>query len=217
MTASARALAAAFALSLAGCASPGAPPATPGDCVPLRLWSNGWHTNFAFSSEVLPEDHAIRRLYPKADYFLVGWGERDFYMAMDAGFWRAVKAVVPPSPSAIQVLAADEPIENRLWRPRDLVDFTVSEAGARRLAAALDGSIDRDRDGAPIGLGEGRLRDSGVFLKARGQFHFFHMCNHWTAARLREAGAPVGARLSFTAGALMRAVDRKTSDACPGL
>ncbi|MEL7027883.1 MAG: DUF2459 domain-containing protein [Pseudomonadota bacterium] len=204
-----------IALALAACSSVSAPPPTADNCVPIRLWSNGWHTNFAFPAETLPADHPIRTLFPEATHFLVGWGEQDFYMAMGSSFWGGLKAIVPPSPSTLQIMAADEPVERRLWPGRDVIDVALSQEAAQRFSAALRDAVYTDEAGAPIVLGEARIPEAGLFIKAREQFHFFHMCNHWTAARLRDAGVPVSARVSFTAGGLMRAVERKTPDRCP--
>lgn len=200
---------------LVACASAPSPPPSPGDCTTIRLWSNGWHANLALRANALGEDHLLRNLFPDAEYFLIGWGERDFYMAEDAGFWKGLKAIVPPSPSVIHVIAADEPVEDSLWRPRDLAEFAISETGAERMAENIANAVVRDEDGSPIILSQGRIAGASYFLAARGNFHLFNMCNHWTARRLREAGVPVTSGISFTAAGLIDAVRRKAPASCP--
>lgn len=66
-------------LFASACVSPPGPPPTPGDCATIRLWSNGWHVNLAMRAELFDRDHVVRRLFPEARYFLIGWGERNFY------------------------------------------------------------------------------------------------------------------------------------------
>jgi len=202
------------ACALIACA--GAPIAQPppDDCVRLRLWSNGWHAAIALPAEAFGERHPLRALFPNERYFLVSWGARDFYMADKAGFWDGVFAIAPPTSSAMHVIAGKEPVEETFWRPREMVDFAVSRSAARALADSLAARLVFNGKGAPIILGEGRVAGASYFLESKGQFHLFNMCNHWTARRLKEAGLPVRAGLSFTAGGLMSAVRRKTPRAC---
>lgn len=203
------------ATALASCASPSAPPPTAGDCTTIRLWSNGWHANLALRADLFEEDHTLRRLFPDAAYFLVGWGERGFYMAENAGLWKGVKAVIPPSPSVVQVIAGSAPVEETVWRPSDLQEVAVSRTGAVKMTASIDELLAYDANGEAVILGGGRVEDASHFLAAEANFHLFNMCNHWTARRLREAGVPVSPHVSFTAPGLMAAVRRKTDATCP--
>lgn len=203
------------AMFLSACGSvPGAPPSA-GDCATIQLWSSGWHADIVLPADAFNEDHPVRSLFPGAQYFLIGWGERDFYMATDAGFWKGLKAIIPPSPSVVHVIAADGPIEATPWRRSELVTFSVSRAGAEQLADAVAEALSYDETGAPVILGEGRVAGASHFLAAGGNFHLFNMCNHWTARRLREAGVPVRAGVSFTASGLVSAIRRKAPPACP--
>lgn len=208
-----RALIALAALLIAACASPGPAPSA-GDCLTMRLWSNGWHANLALPAEAFDDDNPLREFYPEADYFLIGWGARDFYIAEEAGFFDGVRAVFP-GPSALQVFAADEPVEETVWRGSDLAEFAVSREGARAMTASIADGLRRGEDGGLVVLAEGRVAGASDFFTVDGRFHFFNMCNHWAARRLREAGVRVAAPLSFTVGGLMRAVRRTAPPACP--
>ena len=142
-------------------------------------------------------------------------GARKFYMAEKAGFWDGLFAVIPPTTSVIHVIAGRQPVEETVWRPREMVDFAISKSAAEALAGGIAERLAYDENGAPKIVREGRVSGSSYFLEAKGQFHLFNMCNHWTARRLSDAGVPVSAGLSFTAGGLLRAVRRKAPSACP--
>jgi uncharacterized protein (TIGR02117 family) len=202
--------------ALVACASGGAraPAPSAGDCETTRLWSNGFHTNIALRAALLDADHPLRTLFPEANYFLIGWGERDYYKADHPGFWMGLKAIVPPSPSVVHVIAGEEQVEDRIW-PGDVLDIAVSREGARRLGRAIARSLAYEARGAPIVESEGKVKGASLFLRSREGFHLFYMCNHWTARVLHEAGVRVSPALSFTADGLMSAVRRKTARACP--
>lgn len=188
-----------------------------GDCIGARVLSNGTHTDIALPVDAFHENHPLRAIYPDADHFLIGWGERDFYMAADAGLWKGLKAVLPPSPSALHVVAARGPMDALAWRDGAAVDVALSRRGAQSMTEGLARSLVRDDEGAVMVLGPGRAAGRSVFLSDGRGFHLFQMCNHWAAARLRETGVPVSARFSFTASALVKAVERKTERACSPL
>ncbi len=203
------------ALALAGCMSAKAIPPAPGDCATIRLWSNGWHASLALPAETFSEDHPLRTLFPDKRYFLIGWGARDFYMTEQAGVLEGIKAVLPPTRSAIHIIAGDAPVEDALWRPRHLMEFAVSQSALSAMQEKIAASLDYDEAGAPVIVGEGRVAGASYFLASKGGFHLFSMCNHWTARRLGEAGVPVNAGISFTAAGLFNAVERLAPPSCP--
>ncbi len=168
-------------------------------------------------AEHFDADHPVRALFPDARYFLIGWGERGFYMAEDATFWQGLAAALPPSPAVMQVIAHDAPVEETIWRGSKVLTVAISEEGVNQLAASIEGYIRTDENGAPIIFSQGRIANESAFIAARGNFHLFNMCNHWAAKRLQMAGVPVTARISFTAPGLMKAVRQKTVAECPNL
>jgi len=206
-----------LALLLSGCTSPPAPPPTHGDCITIRLWSNGWHANIALPAGVLDENHPLRTLFPEKSYFLIGWGARDYYMAEKAGFFDGLKAIIPPTPPAIHVIAGDNPVEEGLWPPQDMVEFAISESGVRAMGERIAAIISFDEQGEPIIVGEGRVAGASHFLAAKGNFHLFNMCNHWTARLLRDAGVPLSPWLSFAASGLLSAAKGTMPATCPAV
>ena len=131
------------------------------------------------------------------------------------GVWKGVSAALPPSPSVLHAVAVETSMDALQWRGGDVVEFALSQAGAGAIARSITDSLRRDDNGDAVLLGEGRVAGRSVFLADSDNFHLFHMCNHWTAARLKEAGLPLSARVSFTAPALLRAVRRVAPPACP--
>ncbi len=205
-------------VGLAACASaPSHPPPPPqaGDCTTLGVWSNGYHTSLAIRAEDIPAEHPVRVLYPEAAYFLIGWGERNYFMDPDPGIIDAVAAVLPPSRSALQVMAHSAPLEDTLWRPQEMITVAVSEEGMAALVDAIADSLENDADGMPLALGEGRLPEKSMFLAARPKFHLFYMCNQWTAERLSEAGVRLKPAFIFTAGSLLNSAANGAPSQCP--
>ena len=204
------------ALLFSACAKPNAALAPSAEsCVTARLLSNGWHADLALPVDVFEPAHPLRRVFPEARYFLIGWGERGFYMDESPGVLKGVSAALPPSPSVLHVAAVGTSMDTLQWRDGDVVEFALSEEGADAIARSITASLRLDGNGDAVALGEGRVAGRSVFLADSGNFHLFHMCNHWTAARLKEAGLPLSVRVSFTAPALLRAVRRTAPPACP--
>ncbi len=193
----------------------GAPKATAGDCVAVGIWSNDWHTSFSLAAEVLPPDHPLRRLYPRARYFLVGWGDADFYRSDGTDIGLGLKALLPGGATVVHVIAASRPAEES-FIPADLVEIGVSHAGAARLASALSDSLTLDPSGAAIQIAEGQHGPMSRFLAGRGAFDLFTVCNQWTARTLRRAGVNVNAAFVYRGDWLTRQL-RKQAPSCATL
>ena len=213
------------AITLVGCAGVGArtaPAAAPGpdDCVEIKVWSNGYHTSLALPGAAFGPEHPIRQVFPDQTHFLIGYGEEEFFQTDDPGVGAALRAAAAPTPGVLHVIAAYEPVENRLWRPSELAMVAVSHEGLAAIAAGVSDTLElvpsADGSGAPAPLvvGEGRVPGASAFLASTLDFHLFHMCNHWTAERLAAAGVPVTPRYA-RADALMDALRREAPAACP--
>ncbi|KMO43716.1 hypothetical protein VQ03_07150 [Methylobacterium tarhaniae] len=188
-------------------ARPGSPslyPPAPGEeTVTVRLVAGPWHSGL-----LLPRDTLARaaeeagagallevtgrfRAYPALE---VGWGDAGFYRAvptLQSLDWRlALRALFTPGgrPAVLHVVGvAAEP--GAAFPEAEIVTLQLSQAGFRRLAAALAQSFTR-RDGHPVVLGPG-LYGPSLFYEAQGRFGLLHVCNHWSAGLLNEAGLPV--------------------------
>jgi uncharacterized protein (TIGR02117 family) len=192
----------------------GAPPAHAQDCVDVGLWSNDWHTSLALPADVLAPDHPLRRFMPEARYFLVGWGDADFYRSDGADLALGLKALLPGGATLVHVIGARTPVE-QTFIPVDFVHAGLSRAGAAALAQALADTLALDEAGNVVPIAPGQHGAQSRFLAARGGFDLFTVCNHWTARTLRRAGVDVHAAFVYRGDWLMAQVRRK-APACGG-
>jgi uncharacterized protein (TIGR02117 family) len=190
--------------------------ATAGDCVELHLYSNGYHSDIGAPASIFPDDHPLRRLYPDAQIFLIGWGDERFYQTDGSNLWLGVDALIPPSPSVLHV-TYDAPEASAYLGPNDDLAVGVSAEGAARFVAYVDRALALDETGAPIRLADGKVVGRSAFLRSRGSFHLFNVCNQWMARALRAAGVDVNARAAWLAGPLIRQARRQGAAACAGL
>jgi hypothetical protein len=110
--------------------APNVAPPSAGDCVELHMWSNGFHSDIGAPAAIFPADHPLRRLYPDAESFLIGWGEQAFYFSDGTDLMLGLDALVPPSPSVLHVAYNAGPSSAYLG-PNDDTAIAVS-ATARR-------------------------------------------------------------------------------------
>jgi uncharacterized protein (TIGR02117 family) len=188
--------------------------ASAGDCVELHLYSNGFHSDIAAPADIFPADHPLRRLYPEARSFLIGWGEESFYYSEGTNIWLGLDAVVPPSPSVLHI-AYDAERASAYLGPTDDVVIPVSRAGAAAFVAYIDRALALDGAGAAIVTRPGKWVGQSSFVRARGSFHFFNVCNHWMARAIRAAGVNVNTRTPWFASTLVPDVRRHALARCP--
>jgi hypothetical protein len=87
----------------------------------------------------------------------------------------------------------------------EVVALRLSRRGFDALADFVHAEYQRDRDGAPLRLGQS-LYGSGWFYAAHGRYHLFNTCNTWIARALSTAGLPVEPVGVVTASDVMRQV-----------
>lgn len=194
--------------------APRVTPARAGDCIELHLWTNGFHTDIAAPAAMFPDGHALRRLYPEARVFLIGWGDERFYRSDVFSIWLALDAITPPSPSVMHI-AYDAPGAAAYLGPTGDAPIAVSREGAAGFVAYVDRTLALDGAGAVIPIAPGKLIGRSSFLRARGSFHLFNVCNQWMARALRAAGLNVNARAAWLGGGLLKEVRRERPAGCP--
>jgi len=194
--------------------APNAPQPTSGDCILLHMWSNGYHSDLGVPAEVFPANHPLRRLFPNASSFLIGWGDEAFYRSDGSNLWLGLDALIPPSPSVMHV-AYNAAASSIYLGPNDDAPIAVSLEGAKLLVAYIDQALVLDAKNRVIIVAPGKVIGRSEFLRTRGSFHLFNVCNQWLARALRAAGVDVNARAAWLAGGLIEQVHRADRAACP--
>ncbi len=194
--------------------APDVAPARVGDCVELHLYSNGFHSDIGAPASIFPDDHALRRLYPEARSFLIGWGEEHFYQSPGTDLMLGLDAIIPPSPTVFHIAYNAAPSSVYLG-PTDDTAVAVSAEGAAAFVALVDKYLALDPAGDAIPVARGKVVGRSMFLRSRGSFHLFNVCNHWMAKVLRAAGVNVNTRAAWMAGPMVEQVRRQGLDRCP--
>jgi len=196
--------------------APNVAPASADDCVELHLYSNGYHSDIGAPASIFPEGHALRRLYPEAESFLIGWGDQRFYYSDGTNLLLGLDALIPPSPSVLHIAYNAGPSSAYLG-PNDDTAIAISREGAARFVAFVDRSLVLGESGEPERTSDGKVVGRSAFLRSRGSFHLFNVCNQWMARALRAAGVDVNARAAWLAGPLIRQVRRVQPTSCRAL
>jgi len=163
----------------------------------VLLISNPIHTDIA-----IPLTSATREIFgflehsgiqvsaPEAEWLVVGWGGRAFYL--ETPTWTDLK----PMP-VLKALTVDRSVLRvDLAGPIDLAHpavsaFAVDSEGAKRLVDFVRQSFVRE-GGAVVAIADAGYGSSDRFFEAEGSFNILLGCNTWTARALREAGLRTG-------------------------
>ncbi len=173
---------------------------------PVWVLSNGFHSAIALrKSDAGP---LLRKSIPDpaAKWVMIGWGDREFFMARRPNLWTTAKAALWPTDSALHVIPLRKPPE-AVYRRSDIVRLKLSPANLARIRDYLDKQFAKDRKGSPVFLRKGFSERSAFFLGSE-KFYFPKMCNWWVAEGLQEAGVPVSRVGLITADGLTRQVQR---------
>lgn len=167
--------------------------------------ARGYHTGLAVrSSDVPPGSLPLPDDLRTADFIELGWGARDYYPVDDPGILQAVRVLLTPSASTIEVDPRASPLARSL-SGSEVVELRVSGDDFSRLLAFLRRSYTLDREGRPIPVPAGALQQ-GRFYESPRTFHMFENCNVWTARALESAGIPINPATTLTAARLLRQV-----------
>ena len=153
----------------------------------LFLVSHGWHTG------IVVERRDLARLVPSLAGDIgeegaveIGWGEERFYQARQTSVGMALRAVLQPNPSVLQVVPLPRPARD-YFQHSDVAAIEVEDEGYRALVAFVAESFTRTPAQDVIRLSPS-LYGSGWFYRAEGSFHAFNTWNTWVARALAKAG-----------------------------
>lgn len=156
-----------------------------------RIWLiyQGVHSGL-----IVPRSALLEAGFPEgedfawAEYLEIGWGDHDYYPRREHDLAVTLSALFWPTPAVLQVVGLRGAPES--WFPgQKLVAYHPSPEGLAALAKALSSWFDRGTTGRAPRLGPS-LYGRGGFYPARGTFHVFYNCHHWTAELLTLQSSP---------------------------
>ncbi len=160
-----------------------------------------WHTELSLPAAGITGDLArLRALYPQAQYFTFGFGERLFYQKPDATWADALRAILPgPGTVLMTALAGPPP---RMYPGAEMVALHLTQAELDRLADYMWETLEKGADGRLVRLGDGKF-PGYVFYGASTGYSGLYTCNTWTIQALDAAGLEAGAPGVLFAGQAM--------------
>ena len=164
------------------------------------LVSNRFHTSIAVKAKDAPL--ALQAQYPRAAFFVIGWGGKSLYMLRQVRPWEWVTTILFPTSSALHVI----PIRTSLTKEcpnSDVIEFKTTRRGRNRLLTRLRRAFARDGKGRPQAVGEGKLPTSR-FYEGSETYYLPKTCNLWAAASLKSAGLPIYVCPAIAADNLLR-------------
>jgi uncharacterized protein (TIGR02117 family) len=171
---------------------------------PIYVVSHGWHAGLVLPGRAARLADWPLSEPPRAEQVEIGWGDRDFYMASDPGWWLAVEAVVVPNDSVLHVVWLEAPVE-AFFPGSEILEVRLSATGMERLSRRIGESFAQGARGGGVDLGAG-LYGSSRFYLSRERYHAFNTCNVWVARALQDAGCPISPAFALTVTELMARV-----------
>lgn len=148
---------------------------------------------------------SLTQRFAAYEWLEIGWGDENFYRNVpDLSFGTAhqvLKALFWPDNSSILHVVGFSGASDEFFSRSRHVPLQLGHEGFTRLASAI-GATFADAGGAVIDAGPG-LYGPSRFFKAKGNYSFLNLCNHWTGKTLASAGVPYSPVLSMLSAGLM--------------
>lgn len=184
--------------------------------VEVSLLNNGFHTDLAFPRAALearggPLGRAVRDL-PAGDWILIGWGDARFYVDQSPIGDRlpdGARAFFRPGNPSVVMLDPAQQDPRATYADRDRRTFLLSPAGFSRVAGRIEASLALENGCARVAAA--RAGDDARFFASREHFSILHLCNHWTAEVLDDAGMPIRPVRSILSSEVVAIVDRNAA------
>lgn len=188
---------------LFACAPAPTPPVYYGeDVVTVYVVRHGWHTGIVVAHDDLPPGRLPEADdFPQARFYEFGWGDREYYPALDPTPIMALAAAFASTAAAMRLRALDQPPAG--GDPEvDVVGISLTRPEIDHLTAKIAADFDRPEGGRAAVIAR-HASSASNFYPAHGQFHLFNNCNTWVATKLAATGLPVSPSGVVTAGDLM--------------
>ena len=157
-----------------------------------------YHTALVLpSSVVVTYVPALQTVIGNQPYVRFGWGNQDYYGSSQKSIGKAMKALLIPSASVVEIAGFVQPTQ----AGTQVVAVHVSKNEIQQLLGFISATFKLDDEHKPILV---RTEPTGFrYYAAMGRYHLFHNCNNWTAEGLKVSRQDVYFRLSFLAGQVM--------------
>lgn len=177
-----------------GCVTPGPPLyplASQEEPRSMYVVRHDWHTGVVVKvADIAPDLWPDVADFPEANYLALGWGDRDFYRAVQAGVGTLVRAAVNSPASVLLVIGIVHDVPG-YFPHADILEIPLSQRAVDALARFVQATYKRGTAGQPLPLGPGRNHRRSMFYLAEGNYSLFNTCNSWTAKALQAAGLPI--------------------------
>lgn len=165
------------------------------------IWveQEGYHTALVLpAAEAALHAPSLQGITEKTGYVRFGWGNRDYYGASRKTPGMALKALLLPTQSVVEV-AHFGTLEQA---GSTLVKLEVASDELQDLMAFIASSFALNTKGLPVLT---RTEPTGFrYYQAHGRYYLFKNCNNWTAKALQRGGQNVRYRSAFLASRVMR-------------
>lgn len=166
---------------------------------------NNWHTALVVRKAdlihgLLPE----RDDFPEAEYLEIGWGDRDYFPAIEESVGLALRAAFWSRGSVLHVVGFKGAVTDYVT-DGEIIELAFSREAFLRLSAFLSASFSRTDPSVPAPSQPG-LVATGRFYPATGRFSILRTCNTWIAQSLKSAGLDITPLYVITAANLARQV-----------
>jgi hypothetical protein len=190
---------------LSGCAVMPMDAPVPNGEATIYVVGRGWHTDIGLSvDEVSGPLASLEHDFPGVRFMVFGFGERQYYMAHDAGSGEMLSALLPSDSAMLLTALRAPPAE--AFVDQTVVTLHLPRSGVERIAARLWEGLEKATDGSVVRLANGPYLGS-AFYASRETYAAYHTCNTWTALVLRDGGLPINTHVLF-AGEVMEQVSR---------
>ncbi|MFY0659961.1 MAG: DUF2459 domain-containing protein [Shimia sp.] len=168
---------------------------------PIWIFDHGYHAGLILPRRALKDFGGAHSdvwltLFPEADWFEFGWGDKGFYFDVptfaDVTFAIGAKALFWPTETVMHVAVGTGSPWTRFTHSEG-IEIPVTDMALKKLVSFVEDSVESSQM-----LGPG-LYGVSAFYKGRGKYHLFQTCNSWVSQALRAAGvksAPAPAVLS---------------------
>ncbi len=202
-------------------ADPSLAPAA-GDALVIHVFDHGYHASMALPAKLVLDRARALGLqatplalenFERFDWVEIGWGDENFYRNVPSASLstmpHVLRALLLPGNASVLHIVGIVGDPRLVFTGSDGQRLAISHEGMDRMIRAMERSFRVDLQGAPTMLGPG-LYGPSAFFAANGRYHLFHVCNHWLANRLADAGLPLAPVEATLSGGLMYDLRRRS-------